>query len=189
MDIKALKDEFYDGIAKALIDFSNSEKNKDVYVMVLDCDSDVGMASLRYHNRCMFESELERYKVYEEKHGWKVYGLHGSEYDPGEFAFIEYEKSALVEHFFDSYYYHKIGNYYGEGEPIEEIKDNYKEIFWEVIIDTINRLKIEMEELGVHITEDFIFFHCDHDQNYEERDRMIAMTVDEDVMKKLIERK
>ena len=46
-----------------------------------------------------------------------------------------------------------------------------------------------MEELGVHITEDFIFFHCDHDQNYEERDRMIAMTVDEDVMKKLIERK
>lgn len=69
------------------------------------------------------------------------------------------------------------------------IEDNYMEIFWEVIIDTINKLKTEMEEWGVHITEDFIFFHCGHDQNYEERDRMIAMTVDENMMKQLSGRK
>lgn len=91
--------------------------------------------------------------------------------------------------FLDSYYYHSIGDYYGEGEPIEEIADNYAEIFWEVIIDVINKLKNEMDELGVHTTENFIFFHCDHDQNYADRDRMIAMTVDENVMKQLIERK
>lgn len=185
MDINSLKNDFYDGIVKALKAFSYSEENKDVYAMVLDCDSSVGMASLRYQNRRIFESRLEEYKAYEKEYGWKVYGLYGSEYDPGDFSFINYEKTTLVKHFLDSYYYYSVGDYYGEGEPIEEIADNYTEIFWEVIVDTINRLKVEMKELGVHTTERFIFFHCDHDQSYEERDRMIAMTVEENVMLQL----
>ncbi len=177
-----LKEEFYQCIAEALKKFSDSEENKNVYAIVLDCDSSVGMVSLRCRNRQQFENNLKRYEEYRQEYGWAVYGLHGSEYDPGEFAFIDYQKSALVSHFADSYYYHAVGDYFGKGEPIEDIKDNYEEIFWEMIVDTINKLKGEMETLGIHTTDKFIMFHCDHDQSFEDKDKMISMTVDSEMM-------
>ena len=92
---------------------------------------------------------------------------------------------ALDWQFMDSYYYHETGCYYGDGEPIHEMKDNYKEILWDMVICTINRLKMEIENLGIHTTDDFIIFHCDHDQSYEERDRMICMTVDRETIKRI----
>lgn len=185
MNVKLLKDEFHNSIVDALKKFSESVENQDVYAMVLDCDSSVGMVSLRYRNKSAFESELSTYEEYEKKYGWKTYGLHGSEYDPGEFAFIEYQKSDFVRHFADSYYYYVVGEYYGKGEPLDDIEDDYEEIFWDMIIDTINRLKGEIKEIGIHTTDNFIFFHCDHDQSYEERDKMISMTVDSELMRSL----
>jgi len=85
MDINSLKEQFYEDLAEAIKTFSRNEKNRDVYAMVLDCDSDVGGVCLRYQNRPTFESKLEEYKAYEKKYGWAVYGLRGSEYAPGEF--------------------------------------------------------------------------------------------------------
>lgn len=185
MDEELLKDEFHNSIVDALKKFSKSADNQDVYAMVLDCDSSVGRVSLRYRNKNAFESELSTYEEDEKKYGWKTYGLHGSEYEPGEFAFIEYQKSDLVRHFEDSYYYYAIGEYYGEGEPLDGIQDDYEEVFWDMIVGTINRLKEEIKEIGIHITDNFIFFHCDHDQSYEERDKMISMTVDSELMRSL----
>lgn len=185
MDISLLKEEFYKSMTETLKNFSAGEENKDVYAIVLDCDSSVGMVVPRYRNRKHFEDALSSYEEYKKKYGWEIYGLHGGEYDPGEFPFLEYKQSKVVRHFTDSYYFYEVGEYYGEGEPIEGIEDNYREIFWDMIVDTINRLKDKMDELGVHTADKFIMFHCDHDQSYEERDKMISMTVDEELMKSI----
>lgn len=185
MDVGRLKEEFYQCILEALKKFSADENNKDVYAMVFDCDSSVGMISLRYRNRQQFNSELKTYEEYKNKYGWEIYGLQGSEYAPGEFVFLDYQATEFVEHFLDSYYYHAVGEYYGDGTPIEEIKNNYETIFWDMIVETINRLKGEMESLGIHTTEKFILFHCDHDQSFEEMEEMMCMTVDAELMQSL----
>lgn len=188
MDVMKLKNEFYQCIREALVEFSKTENNKDVYAMSLDCDSSVGGAYLRYNNRERFQEHLPEYKKYFKKYGygWEVYGLHGSEYEPGEFAYIEYNNTKLVKHFSDSYYYYSMDHYFGDDEPIEDIKENYEDIFWEMVEETINKLKNEMEEIGINIEKDFIFFYCDHDQSCEERDKMICKTVDKNLMEKLI---
>lgn len=189
MDTSALKEEFYLCIKEALKEFSKSSDNKEVYAIVLDCDSSVGMAWLRYGNKEHFQEELEEYKNYNKKYGWEIYGLHGSEYEPGEFSYIEYQESGTAKHFTESYYYYATGHDYYEREPIEDIKDNYEEIFWDMILDTCRRLKKDIKEIGIDITEDFIVFYCDHDQSEEERDQMIRMTVEEEIMEKLINKK
>ena len=56
MDTKQLQKEFHECIKKALIAFSQTEENKDVYAFVFDCDSDVGMISFRYNNLTRFEN-------------------------------------------------------------------------------------------------------------------------------------
>ena len=184
-DMSVLKDEFYICIMEALKEFALSEDNNEVYALVFDCDSDVGVISLRYRNKQHFLSKVSEYEKYNRKYGWEIYGLYGSEYEPGEFPFIEYKASSLVKHFTDSYYYYEVGTYYGEGEPLEGIKDNYRELFWELVIETIERLKGSISQIGIDTTDNFIFFHCDHDQSYEDRDKMIRMTVDEEMIQKI----
>lgn len=182
MDINSLNNEFYDCILDTLKNFSTSEKNHDVFAIVFDCDSSVGQIVLRYRNKSSFECKKSKYKEYQQKYGWPVYGLWGSEYDVGEFEIIKYQPTENVKHFMDSYYYHEVGDYYGLGEPIEDIKDNYREIYWDMIVNTINRLKAEISNLGIHTTDNFIIFHCDHDEAQEERKRKISMTVDNEIM-------
>ena len=163
MELAALNHEFYKCIRAALKEFSKTEENREVYVLALDCDSDVGMISLRYNNRLRFQEKIPEYEEYEKEYGWKVYGLCGSEYDVGEFGFINYKNTELVKHFKDSYYYHSTGDYLGEGEPMEEIKDNREEILWTMVTEAIIRLKEETGELGIDTVDDFIFFACGHD--------------------------
>lgn len=183
MDTKQLQKEFHECIKKALITFSQTEENKDVYALVFDCDSDVGMISFRYNNLTRFENTKREYA----DDDMVIYGLHGLEYSVGEFGFIDYQKTDLVAHFTASYYYHRIGDYFREDEPIEEIKDDFEDIFWHMIEDTIQQLQSEIHTLGIHTTKDIVMFYCDHDQSQEARDVMIAKTVDTAFMKKLIE--
>ena len=185
LDMDKLEDEFYSCIVEALKKFAVTEDNKEVYALVFDCDSDVGVISLRYRNKKHFQNEISRYEEYNKKYGWEVYGLHGSEYEPGEFPFIEYEVTKLVKHFQDSYYYYEVGTYYGEGKPFEAMKENYRELFWNLVLDTIERLKSEIPQIAIHTTDDFIIFHCDHDQSYEDRDKMIRKTVEEEILKRI----
>lgn len=185
MDIGALKIEFYQCIKTALYEFSKIQDNKEVFAMVLDCDSEVGGVWLRYNNKAHFKKELPKYQEYLKKYGWEIYGLYGSEYEPGNFASIEYQKTKFVEHFTNSYYYHSIGDYFGEGKPILNIKENYKDVFWEMVLETINKLKLEIKDIGIDITSDFIFFCCDHDQSDEERKDFISKTVDKELIDKL----
>lgn len=185
MDTISLKNEFYSCVADALKNFSTSAENHDIYAIAFDCDSSVGSVVLRYRNRSSFEREISVYEEYQKEYGWAVYGLYGSEYDVGEFDIIEYQKSELVTHFMDSYYYHKVGDYHGAGEPIEDIADNYQGIFWDMMICTINRLKSEVQGFGIHTTDDCIIFHCDHDESQDERKEKISITVDSETMKRL----
>lgn len=185
MDTNFLNNEFYSCIAEALKKFSTDAENHNVYAIAFDCDSSVGTVVLRYRNRSSFELEVSRYEEYQKKYGWAVYGLYGSEYDVGEFDIIEYQKTETVKHFTDSYYYHEVGSYYGVGEPIEDIKDNYHEIFWDMVLFAINRLKADIGKFGISTTDNFIIFHCDHDESQEDREKKISMTVDSETMKKL----
>lgn len=185
LNVSILKEEFYASIVAALRRFASTKDNKGVYALVFDCDSDTGAISLRYRNKQHFINEVRRYEEYNAKYGWAIYGLHGSEYEPGEFPFIEYEMSKLVKHFTDSYYYYEVGTYYGEGKPMEDIKDKYRELFWELVIDTIERLKNSISQIGIDTTDNFIIFHCDHDQSYEDRDKMICKTVDDELIQKI----
>ena len=156
-----------------------------MYVLTFDCDSDVGMISLRYNNRLRFLEKVPEYEEYEKEYGWKVYGLYGSENDVGEFGFINYKNTKLVKHFKDSYYYHSTGDYFGEDEPMEDIKENRKEILWTMVTEAIIRLKEEIGELGIDTVDDFIFFACDHDQSDEERVVRIRKTVDQQLVDQL----
>ena len=185
MELAVLNHEFYTCIRAALKEFSKTEENREVYVLALDCDSDVGMISLRYNNRLRFLEKIPEYEEYEKEYGWNVYGLYGSEYDVGEFGFINYKNTELVKHFKDSYYYHSMGVYFGEDEPMEDIKDNRKEILWTMVTEAIIRLKEEIGELEIDTVDDFIFFACDHDQSDEERMVMMRRTVDQELMEQL----
>ena len=181
-----MNNEFYSCIQNALKDFSKNEENHDVYAIVLDCDSSVGDVVLQYRNRSSFESELSTYEEYENEFGLAVYGLYGSEYEPGEFEIIDYQKTGLVKHFMDSYYYFQTGCSISDKEPINDIKDSCTNIFRDMVVSTINRLKPEIKNPGIHTTDNFIIFHCDHDRTYECRDKMIGMTVDKKIMEDLI---
>ncbi len=198
MDIYEIMEEFYGCIKKALEEFAKTEDNKDVYAMVFDCTSEIGQIAFRYNNRAHFTAHLAEYERYYKEYGWSVYGLHGSEYEPGEFAFIDYETTKLVEHYFDSYYYYSWDeNYFGEGEPeglldkegnVSKESETFRASLWDLVIKTIERLMddIHKGDIGIDISDDFIFFHCDHDQSYEERDKMISKTVSSKLMDKLI---
>ena len=120
MDREALTEALYQDIRHVLERFSQTEVNQAVYALVLDCDPSVGMIALRCNNRAWFVQMRPEYEVYAEEYGWSVYGFYGSEYSVGDFEFISYDKSPLVKHFTDSYYYHAVGDYFGAWEPLVE---------------------------------------------------------------------
>ena len=188
MDREALTEAFYQDIRRVLEKFSQTEENHAVYALVLDCDPSVGMITLRCNDRARFERMRPDYEAYAEEYGWPVYGFYGSEYSVGEFAFIPYEKSPLVKHFTDSYYYHAVGDYFGEGEPLEEIGEKYEEIYWSMITTVIKRLQTELEAIGIDGCEDLVFFCSGHDQTDEERVAMLRWTVEEPLVEKLLAR-
>lgn len=188
MDREALTEAFYQDIRRALEKFSQTEENRAVYALVLNCDPSVGMITLRYNGRARFERMRPDYEAYAEEYGWPVYGFYGSEYSVGEFGFIPYEKSPLVKHFTDSYYYHAVGDYFGEGEPLEEIGENYEEIYWSMITTVIKRLQPELEAIGIDGCEDLVFFCSGHDQTDEERVAMLRLTADGSLVEKLLAR-
>lgn len=188
MDRKALTEAFYQDIRRALEAFSRTEENQAVYALALDCDPAVGMIALRYNNRARFEQMRPDYESYAEEYGWPVYGLYGSEYSVGDFGFISYDRSPLVKHFTDSYYYHEVGDYFGEGEPIEEIKADHREIYWMMIVTTIKRLQTELAAIGIDGDEEMIFFCSGHDQSDEEKDALLRLTVEGSLLEKLLAR-
>ena len=53
LDVSVLKDEFYVCIIDVLKKFVLSTDNKEVYALAFDCDSDVGVISLRYRKKKM----------------------------------------------------------------------------------------------------------------------------------------
>lgn len=165
--------------------------------LAFDCDSEVGQLCLRYGNQKLFQEDIKNFDDYADMYQpYGKYGLHGAKYTVGNFGFIEWENSGDVEHFLDSYYYYRTGDYFGEGEPMEvltvngkelkgkQLAENIKEIWENMILDCINRLK--REKLGLDTTEDFIIFMCDHDISAEEFEVSIKKTVDKQLFKKLL---
>lgn len=185
MDTAKLNESFYASVKKALDAFAETDNNTEVYALVFDCDSDVGGISLRYNNMAHFQEKVqnfERYQFMYEPYG--KYGLHGYQYDVGDFPFLKYQKEPLVAHFLDSYYYYAIGDYYGEGEPVQGLEDSYRDIWKNMILSCIERLQKEYDKL--HVTEEFVIFMVDHDQSDKEIEEYVKWTVEETLFQKLL---
>ena len=81
-----------------------------------------------------------------------------------------------------------MGDYFGEGEPLEEIRENYQEIYWSMITTVIKRLQTELEAIGIDGCEDMVFFCSGHDQTDEERVAMLRLTAEGSLVEKLLTR-
>lgn len=197
MNIKKIEEELYASVKKSLMDFAKTDNNKAVYAVVLDCCSDNGQICIRYGNKQHFQENLkdfERYAYLYQPYG--KYGLHGMKYSVGDFGFIDFEESEEVKHFLDSYYYYRVGDYWGEEKPVEvlevnghklkgdDLKEHIKEIWENLILDCIKQL--QKNDIGLDITEDFIIFMCDHDISNEEFEQYVKKTVDAALFDKLL---
>lgn len=201
MTFQELKDSFYHSILSELRLFAQTEANKNIYAIAFDCNSEVGQVSLRYGSNAHFKEISKNFhKVSKYYRPYGRYGLRGQQYDVGEFVFIgSLEHNGYIflnfdsdtSHFFDSYYYHNIGDYFGEGEPIEGFdsgevlnRETVTPLFQEMVIDCINRLK---ENGGlINTTEDFIIFMCDLQNSPEENAELLKKTVDPKLFDKLM---
>ena len=199
MTFSELKDKFYQSMYSELFAFSKTNNNKDIYSLVFDCESDIAQICLRYGNEAHYAKISKDFEKYADLYNGKRNGLHGQKYSVGEFPFIgsvEYNGYVFLqfdeqtEHFLKSCYYHNIGEYYGEGDPIEQLdsgevlnETTVKELFYEMIIDCIERLK---QNIGfLNITQDFIFYMCDSTYSSLENEELMKKTVDSDILDKL----
>lgn len=182
-----LNNQFYQVIEAAVKKFINTDENKDVYALVFDCEEDTGDVFLRYANERMFQQEMlpnwDRWADMFEPYG--KYGLRGLKYAIGDFKFIDYDKgNGLLDHFLQSYYFYEYDRYSHRDDEPMDIKDDHMEIWEDMILACINRLKENLE--GLNMTEDFIVFMCGHDQSYEGTEEYIKRTVPEPLFTKLL---
>lgn len=186
INIDELRDAFCNCVVTALDEFSQTEANAGIYALVFDCDSEeTGQICLRYANMAHFNHELENYERYRymyEPYG--KYGLRGYKYCVGDFPFIDLEFPPVVAWFLDSYYYYATGDYYGEGQPVTGLENSFRDIWKDMILSCIKKLKASYT--GLRVTGDFIIYMCDHDQSDEDTEEWIKWTVDEALFQKLL---
>ena len=196
MIFSRLKDSFYHSMYKELIYFSQTDNNQDIYALVFDCDSENGQICLRYGSEPHFAKISKKYNICQEKQQYK---LHRFKYSVGDYAFIgSIQHNGYVclafdsdtEHFLESYYYHCIWQYFGQGSPITNLdsgeilnKETVKTLFYEMILECICRLKENLSFL--HTTEDFIFYMCDHQNSIKDNEKLMKKTVDLPLFTKL----
>lgn len=197
IDYEIVSKSFYTIFKEAILKFSKSEDNKQVYAIVFDCDNDNGQVCIRYANEKFFEDFMKNYEKYKsmfEKYG--KYNLVAYKYSTGDFKFIDFEEKNEMKHFDDTYYYYITEDkYYGDDKPYEIIVENGKKTnikndlnalqnMWErLIIENINKLL--KEDLGIDKTDDYIMFMVLHDQSDEDIKKYINKTVDENTFKKV----
>ena len=102
--IEEIEELMYQSFKKAIIDFSKTENNKDVYAVVFDCDLSNFSVCIRYANENDYEKRLINYDKY--AYMYKPYGkkgLLGYKYNSvGDFNRIEWEADSAIKHFFNS---------------------------------------------------------------------------------------
>ena len=199
MTFSELKEHFYQSMYRELLAFSETENTKDIYSLVFDCESEIAQISLRYGNEAHYAKRSKEFEKYADLFEGRRNGLNGYKYSVGDFAFIgSIEASGYIflhfdehtKHFLDSCYYHNVGEYYGEDDPIEQLdsgevlkKDTVTELFYEMIIECIERLKQNIRFLNV--TEDFIFYMCDNTFASDRNEELMKKTVDPETIDKL----
>lgn len=57
----------------------------------------------------------------------------------------------FVKRFKDSHYYYTVGDYYGEGETVECIKDDYEELFWEMSYRKVGECFLQKIKLTIFV--------------------------------------
>lgn len=192
IEIQRVKESYYQSIKKALMNFSQTEKNLDLYALVFDCDSSVGKIVLRYGSIPDFTKQLEDFEKYADLYRpYGKSGLRGYQYDVGNFAYLDYKVTEEMKIFQDYYYYYMTGDFCWNWEEcfipehVEELEKDCKKVLEEIVLYCIQKLKENFIKLNV--TDDFIMYMCDHDQTYKEKEDMIKQTVDEKLFKKLLD--
>lgn len=197
MKYEELKNDFKEQIAGALNDFSATEQNNKVYAIVFDCDLDNGQIVLRYSNQENFEKLKMTWEEYKDM--YKPYGqngLFGLKYNSvGDFPMLKYEYSGMTKHFLDSYYYYRIGDYFGEGESVDvseisgqtldedQLESEMESIFIRMITNTIDEIKDVLETINCE--EDHLVFMCDHDISNADFEKWVRKTNEGKLVDKL----
>lgn len=117
-------------------------------------------------------------------------GLKGYKYDVGDFGFIDIAFSNYFSEFLNIYYYVMTGEHsYGDNKEVDieitdEVIEEYRSLFEEIILDCIKKLKENINMISK--TDNFIIYFCYHDMSDEEDEKSIRKTVDKDLFKKLL---
>lgn len=198
MKYEELKNDFKKRILCTLNDFSTTKQNKNVYAIVFDCDLEVGQIVLRYSNLENFENLKQSWENY--KYMYRPYGqngLFGLKYDVGGFPMLKYAYDGMTEHFLNSCYYYSVGDYYGEGEPINAIElsgqtlkgDNLgaeiENIFIKMIMDIIDEIR-GMSDI-INYDDDYLVFMCTHDITNDDFEKWVRKTNDDKLVDKLVQ--
>ena len=119
LNYNTIKESFYNNFKEAIINFSKSDDNKDVYAIVFDCDNDNGQVCIRYANEKFFEALKKDYEKYKNMFDKYVkYSLVAYKYFTGNFKYIDFEEKDEMKHFDDTYYYYITEDkYYGDDKP------------------------------------------------------------------------
>lgn len=114
--IEEIEELMYESFKKAIISFTNTGNNKDVYAIVFDCDISNFCVCIRYANEDDYKKRLIDYDKY--AYMYKPYGkkgLWGYKYNSvGDFNRIEWEADATVNYFFKSGYCQSVDAVYYE---------------------------------------------------------------------------
>ncbi|MGI9263759.1 MAG: DUF4303 domain-containing protein [Gammaproteobacteria bacterium] len=156
---------------RALLDFSASEHNEEVYAVVFDMMEEYGNTILSLNTVSALEQR--RAEVYPHYTDDQVKGLFGLKYNPGDFAFIdiggEGEDQRVWAQSFELY----LETLKSEAAIARNI-----ERFSDTVVSVIRDLEGDLKQLDQ--TGDFVVFHCFHDVDNETIERLVRKTVDDD---------
>ncbi len=127
--IEEIEELMYQSFKKAIINFTKTENNKNIYAIVFDCDVSNFCVCIRYANESNYEKRLIDYDKY--AYMYKPYGkkgLCGYKYNAvGDFSRIDWEADRAVKYFFECGYCQSTDAVYYENAERPTDTFEYKE--------------------------------------------------------------
>ncbi|RKP44062.1 DUF4303 domain-containing protein [Cohnella endophytica] len=156
---------------KVISEFSRTRANQDVYIFVIDAQSDIGTTLIRW-NTYWGLNETLKLSSYKAKTKDEIYKHNGLKYSIGDFYFEELVPDPDLEKL-ERKYTEFMGN-----SDEEDIEYNHNK-FMTTLVEVLLEIKSSFELL--HKTEEFISYVVDHDDD----DFMyLRKTVDEEAFYK-----
>lgn len=168
-----------------IIEFSESEQNKDVYAIVIEVDTDVGQIGISINSISGFENSIAKKYLHYSKE--ELYSIWGVKYNPGDFSFRFFDNlicNPQLKEILDAYYC--ISNEH----PIQKVSKTiaFRSSFFDnalalIGINIIKRLEATFKKLNV--TYNFIAYVSLGDMDTETIIALMKKTISIDRLKKI----